>query len=119
MSKMSELELTVKELRNAARSLTTVADSLTTLFGGDNTEPDREASTTAAQSKHKAEPKTITLEQVRAVLAEKSRGGHTDEVRELLGKHGAAKLSEIDPKEYPAILAEAARIGLAEGDGNG
>ena len=28
-------------------------------------------------------------------------------VRELLEKHGAKKLSEIDPAEYPALLAEA------------
>ena len=56
-------------------------------------------------------PKPITLEQVRAVLAEKSRNGHTAKVRELLKKHGAAKLSEIDPKEYPALLAEAEVLG--------
>ena len=40
------------------------------------------------------------------VLAEKSRSGHTAEVRTLLQKHGADKLSEIDPAEYPALLAE-------------
>lgn len=49
----------------------------------------------------------MTLEEVRAVLAEKSRSGHTEEVRELLAKHGADKLSEIDPVEYAALLAEA------------
>ena len=41
------------------------------------------------------------------MLAEKSRSGHTEEVRGLLAKHGADKLSEIDPAEYPALLAEA------------
>ena len=55
----------------------------------------------------KQEEKPLTLEEVRAVLAEKSRSGHTEEVRELLAKHGADKLSEIDPAEYPALLAEA------------
>jgi len=33
--------------------------------------------------------------------------GHTAEVKELLNKHGADKLSEIDPSEYPALLADA------------
>jgi len=56
-------------------------------------------------------PKPITLEQVRAVLAEKSRNGHTAKIRELLEKHGAAKLSEIDPKEYASLLAEAEVLG--------
>ena len=43
---------------------------------------------------------------VRAVLAEKSRAGHTAEVRALLLKHGADKLSEVNPAEYPALLAD-------------
>ena len=49
---------------------------------------------------------TPSLEEVRAVLAELSRNGKTAVVRELLQKHGANKLSEINPTEYAAILAE-------------
>jgi hypothetical protein len=123
MSKMSELDLCIGELRNAAESLTAVADSLTTLFSGGNTASEQKASPPATQSKPKAEPKPITLEQVRAVLAEKSRGGYTADVRALLEAHGAAKLSAIDPKEYPALLAEGSRIGLTatppDGSGGG
>jgi hypothetical protein len=117
MSKISELDLTVKELRNAAQSLSAVADSLTALFSGGNTDKESKAPVPAAQPK--PEPKPITLEQVRAVLAEKSRNGHTADVRALLEAHGAAKLSTIDPKEYPALLAEGSRIGLTEGGANG
>ena len=58
-------------------------------------------------AKQEPEEKPLTLEEVRAVLAEKSRSGHTEEVRALLNKHGADKLSEIDPAEYAALLAEA------------
>lgn len=58
-------------------------------------------------AKQEWEEKPLTLEEVRAVLAEKSRSGHTEEVRELLAKHGADKLSEINPAEYAALLAEA------------
>lgn len=53
------------------------------------------------------EEKPLTLEEVRAVLAEKSRAGHTAEVKALLTKHGADKLSDIDPAKYPALLADA------------
>ncbi len=49
----------------------------------------------------------IPLEKVRAVLADKSRLGHTAEVKALLQKHGAVKLSEVYPAEYAALLAEA------------
>ena len=104
MSKMSELDLCVGELRNAAQSLNSVADSLTSLFSGSQPR-------TSVQPESKPTSKPLTLEDVRAVLAEKSRNGHTAKIRELLEKHGAAKLSEIDPKNYAALLAEAEVLG--------
>ena len=104
MSKMGELDLCVSELRSVAQSLNTVADSLTSLFSGSQPR-------TSVQPESKPTSKPITLEDVRAVLAEKSRNGHTAKVRELLEKHGAAKLSEIDPKKYDALLAEAEVLG--------
>ena len=116
MSKMSEFDLTVKELRSAAQAITAAADSLAALFTADT---DTTAEAPPAPKAEPAKPKPVTLEQVRAVLAEKSRSGHTADVRELLGRHGAAKLSEIDSAEYPALLAEGAEIGLTEGDANG
>ena len=100
MSKMSELDLCVSELRSVAQSLNTVADSLTALFSGSE-----------SKSSVQSTSKPLTLEEVRAVLAEKSRNGHTAKIRELLEKHGAAKLSEIDPQKYAALLAEAEVLG--------
>ncbi len=58
-------------------------------------------------SQQKDDKPVANLEDVRAVLAEKSRKGHTAAVKELLIKHGADKLSEIDPKNYEALLADA------------
>ena len=52
----------------------------------------------------------VTLEQVRAALAAKSRDGFTEEVRALLHLHGATKLSEINPVEYTALLTEAEEL---------
>ena len=104
MGKMSELDLCVGELRSAAQSLNSVADSLTALFSG--SQPEKSV---LPESKPTSKP--LTLEEVRAVLAEKSRNGHTAKIRELLEKHGAAKLSEIDPQKYAALLAEAEVLG--------
>lgn len=113
MSKMSELDLCIGELRSAAQSLTAVADSLTSLFDNSgNAEPEAKA----PPSETKPKQKPITLEQVRAVLAEKSRSGHTADVRNLLQKHGASKLSEIDPAKFEALLGDANAIGLREGE---
>lgn len=105
MSKMSDMAATIEELRNAAVTITDVANWLTEMF---STTAD-EAPDTAAP----AEPQ-LTLEQVRAVLADKSRKGHTAEIRALLQKYGAAKLSGIDPVHYEALVAEAEVLG----DGN-
>ncbi len=104
MSKMGELDLCVSELRSVAQSLNTVADSLTSLFSGSQPR-------TSVQPESKPTSKPLTLEEVRAVLAEKSRNGHTAKIRELLEKYGAAKLSEIDPQKYAALLAEAEVLG--------
>ena len=133
MSKTSEIDLCIGELRTAAQSLAAVADSLTVLFGASavpagmlaqggkgndqmtNAEPihiaDGKVKTTQSAE---PKPKPVTLAQVRAVLAEKSRCGHTAQVRELLERHGAAKLSAINPTEFETLLSEAATIGRGE-----
>ena len=50
--------------------------------------------------------KSVTLEEVRAVLAEKSREGKTAEVKGLLTKFGVNKLSELDASKYDELLKE-------------
>ena len=133
MSKMSEIGLCIGELRTAAQSLSAVANSLTALFsanaapagmlaqGGEgNDQKANGESVNIADGKVKTtqsaepKPKPVTLAQVRAVLAEKSRCGHTAQVRELLQKHGAAKLSAMAPTEFETLLSEAASIGCGE-----
>ena len=58
--------------------------------------------------------KTYTYEEVRAILAEKSRTGFRAEVKAILTAHGVKQLSDVkDPSEFAAIVAD------AEGIGNG
>lgn len=49
----------------------------------------------------------VTIEQVRAVLAEKSQSGLTSKVKELLGNFGAEKLSAVDPSKYADLYKAA------------
>ena len=49
----------------------------------------------------------VTVEDVRAVLAEKSQDGLTAKVRELLESFGAKKLSAVDPDRLPELLEAA------------
>jgi hypothetical protein len=57
-----------------------------------------------------------TLVEVRAVLADKSRSGFTDQVRGLLEKYGAPKLSLIDPSWYQNLMDEALCLGATRQD---
>ena len=61
-------------------------------------------------SEKQSEPK---LEDVRAVLADISRSGKTQEMKVLLAKYRAVKLSEVKPEDYPALLADAEEIANA------
>lgn len=59
------------------------------------------------QEAPKEEKPTVTMEQVRAVLAQKSKDGKKTQVKALLLKYDSGKLSGVKPEDYPALLAEA------------
>ncbi|MBN3368706.1 DNA ligase [Clostridium botulinum] len=114
MGKMGELAAQLSELKRCGEILIGISDTLTELFSGEPENgketaggaPAKKEAVKKAVTKAEPEVKAPTMEEVRAVLAEKSRAGHTAKVKELLEKHGAPKLSGIDPAEYPALLAE-------------
>lgn len=56
------------------------------------------------------EPESVSLEQVRTVLARLSQAGHTAQVRELIQAAGAGKLSEVAPEKYGWLLERAEAI---------
>lgn len=90
MSNANSVAKAVEELRSIASSINALADRLTDLPG--SAEP---------------EERPLTLEEVRAVLAEKSRMGFTSAVRNLLDEFGADRLSAVDPKHYAELLSRA------------
>lgn len=58
--------------------------------------------------------KKLTLEDVRRVAADKARQGHTEEVRQLIQKFGADKLSGVETAKYPALMEELEAMRNAE-----
>lgn len=96
MSKMSKLSQILNEMVSCGENLIQAAKALKDIF-----------------SSTEEEKKSVSLEDVRAVLAEKSRRGFTKEVKEIISKHGADRLSGIDPSEYESLLSEAEVIGNA------
>ena len=99
-----------KLLLDVAEDIRSLADSLQTLanaIAGDDVAD--EASVSAVEPVVKP-PVTVTLEQVRAVLAEKSHDGLTEQVRSLLQKYGAQKLSAIASDRYADLLRDAKEL---------
>ena len=95
---MSKIKLAfdvVEDLRQLAGSIENLAKSM----------KDGEASFEAKVQEPKSE--SITIEKVRAVLAEKSQSGKQPEVKELITKFGANKLTDIDPAKFAELLKEA------------
>ena len=56
------------------------------------------------------EEKQPTLEEVRAVMADKSRDGFRAEIKAILTKFGANNLSSLDPKHYLSALKEVGEL---------
>ena len=126
---MSDLDLVLQELKRCGEGIARVSEELAEIFsrpadagekktakaGKGKTEKKAAAAEDAA-AKEEAVPEEgpaeeYSLTEVRALLAEKSRAGYTAEIRALLLKHGAEKLSGIDPSEYAALAAEAGVLG--------
>ena len=51
--------------------------------------------------------KAVAIEDVRAVMAQKTQEGKSQEIKDLLQRYGAVKLSAVNPEHYPALLKEA------------
>jgi len=98
-----------KKSTDTAKLLMKLADDLTALAKSLSDVPEE---TAVEEKPAKAEKKkAVTLEEVRGVLAEKSRAGFTAEVRAIIEKYGAERLSEIDPANFEAVLKDAEVIG--------
>lgn len=103
---MTDKELTklASELENCGKVLLGIAEAMKAPPDEQPAEPD---------TKEPAK-KVLTLEDVRKVAADKSRQGFTDEVRGLIQKYGADKLSGMDPAKYEAFLKELGVLGNAK-----
>lgn len=103
MGKFSELDTAIRDLRTAAETINEVANTLAELF-----------SQTTDHSSATVEPETkaLTLDDVSRVLMSITRMSkeHSQKLRALIQKYGANKLSDVDPKHYEAIIAEAEEI---------
>ena len=98
---MSRIKL-LMEVKEDAENLASSIGVLLTALESDEELPKEE--------KAKQEEKTYEIEDVRKILADKSRLGHTAKIRKLLEKYGAKKLSEIEPSNYKGLVADVEKL---------
>lgn len=111
MSKIKLLLDVVSGMRSLADSLQAIADVMDGDESVKTAEPTASVHDVEPKKMEKPKKKEITLEEVRAKLAEKSQAGLTAEVREIINKYGGSKLSEVDPKHYADMLKGAEVLG--------
>lgn len=98
MGQMKKMKAVIDDLHSCSEQLSDIAAELEAMF---STAPE-EVAVPAETPKPE-----LKLEDVRAVLADISRASHTAEVRALIEKYGADRLSKVDPKNYEALLRDA------------
>ena len=106
MTVIEAINDTAKALTNLSKVLVAVAEQTEGI-------PAKEAVNIPVKKEEKkkeAKENTVTIEQVRTVLAEKSQAGLTAEVKSLLESFGVNKLSAVKAEDYAAVLAAAKNI---------
>jgi len=98
-----------KIIQDIANNLKEITTSLETLIRVLDESVSKEETQDSPKAKAELEPKAepLTLEKVRAVLAAKSQAGKQPEVKALIVKYGANKLTDLDPTCYEELLKEA------------
>lgn len=98
---LSDLVSALQELKQQATD--GFLNTFEEIYNPEKDEPKEETST----EEPKSETKSVTFVELRSKLAEISRSGYAAEVRELLQKFGAEKLSDVKESDYAALLTEA------------
>ena len=93
---MSRIKL-LMDVKEDAENLASSIGVLLTALNSDE-EPAEEVKT------DKQVESVYEIEEVRRILADKSRLGFTEDIRGLLGKYGAKKLSEVSPNHYQNLV---------------
>ena len=105
MSKVKLLLDVITDIRSLADNLQAIADALET-----DVTPAEEKQNESDSKISEPTQQAVSIEEIRAVLASKSQDGKTAEVRALLQKFGANKLSEISEEVFPDLLKEAGEL---------
>lgn len=110
MDPMMELVNALNALTAALQKFTSQTtnaylDTFEEIYDPEKDEP-QAAEAPKEQSAPEQKTETVTFVALRSRLSEIPRSGKTAEVKELIAKYGASKLSDIAESDYAAVLSE-------------
>ena len=95
------------ELMKIAEGFSIVAEGLRGLAKAEGGTKEKTVKAQPSATEKAQQESPATLEGIRALMAQKTQEGKSKEIKELLQKYGAAKLSAVKPEDYPALMQEA------------
>ena len=102
MSKMSELSQALDELVSCGEGMIRAANALRNMYTAEEPPVSQEEITPAEA----VNTKTCSFADVRKAFSAKSHAGFTEQVKALIAKYGADKLSGVKEADYPALSAD-------------
>ena len=126
MEKMESLRAGVAEMRSVAQRLNQWADDLEASFRDSETDASEVSASGSGSAEAKKEAskqtgtepeaapekgKTLTLPEVRAILADKVAAGFGTQVKAMIESYGAVSLKGVPAEKYGELLAAAGALG--------
>ena len=109
MARMNELSQVLDELVSCGEGMIRAATALREIFSEDA--PTEELEQTPTTSVKPAQAKTYSFTDVRKAFSAKAHAGYTDQIKTLIAKYGADKLSGVKEADYQALMADLEDIG--------
>lgn len=120
MSKMNELSQVLDDLISCGEKMIATANALKEMFTdtadtaavpAEPVQPEAAPAEEEKPAQPEKEPVKYSFTDVRKAFADKSHAGFTAQVKELISKYGASRLSDVKEEDYPALMADLEVIG--------
>ena len=103
MAKMNELSQVLDELVSCGEGMIHAANALREIFSAGGETP---AETQPANQPEPENETVYSFTDVRKAFSAKSHAGYTEQVKALITRYGADKLSSVKEADYPALMAD-------------
>lgn len=112
MSKEDELSQVLNEMITSGENMIKAANALMAIIASGKEELHALSPQETPPEPHTKSPaKVYEFIEVRKAFSAKAHEGYTEQIKTLIAKYGAAKLSDIKKDDYPALMADLEVIG--------